>query len=446
MTIHTLMFREGVGTTVEVDEENLLFHAVPPSSATEVDQDAVIEEALNSPVGSGTLEEEVGAEDTVAVLVDDITRPTPSAAILPHVLRRIHEAGVLRERVKIVMAMGTHRPMTDEELRVKLGDEVVDSYAVINRDYRETSRYAPLGTTESGMPIEVDKEVLDADFVIGIGNICPHISAGWSGGSKIILPGVCSQKTTDMMHYVACTVQSVLEIVGSRENKPREEMDIIAEKVGLKYIVNTVLDDNHKMIRLFAGDLVEAHKAACDFAEKIMIVPVPAQADILIVSANPCHFDYWQGVKPYTYAHRAVREGGVYIFLLDGGEGLCGDAPSHDYTVRTYLLHSFEQLKAGVASGEITDIVGVNVPMYHSMVRERVAKNYVVTNHLRQRDIDALGFERVDTVQGALEKAYELLGRDAKVGIIPSGGEMLVKVSPESFHHCAKGELHASTG
>jgi len=107
MTIHTLMFREGVGTTVEVDEENLLFHAVPPSSATEVDQDAVIEEALNSPVGSGTLEEEVGAEDTVAVLVDDITRPTPSAAILPHVLRRIHEAGVLRERVKIVMAMGT---------------------------------------------------------------------------------------------------------------------------------------------------------------------------------------------------------------------------------------------------------------------------------------------------------------------------------------------------
>ena len=84
-------------------------------------------------------------------------------------------------------------------------------------------------------------------------------------------------------------------------------------------------------------------------------------------------------MKPYTYAHRAVREGGIYIFLLDGGEGLCGDAPSHDYTVRKYLLDSFEELKAKVASGEITDIVGVNVPMYHSMVRKRVKKNYIVS-------------------------------------------------------------------
>jgi nickel-dependent lactate racemase len=287
-----------------------------------------------------------------------------------------------------------------------------------------------LGQTESGIPIEIDRQVLEADCKIAVGNVIPHISAGWGGGSKMILPGVCSQKTTDMMHLMACIVQPVLEVIGTRDNKPRAEMDAIAARVGLDFIANTVMDENKNLLGVFAGHFVEAHRKATELAEKVMVIPIPAQADILIVSANPCHFDYWQGVKPYTYAHRAVREGGVIIFLLDGTEGLCGDAPSHDETVRKYLLWPFEEQKAAVERGEVTDLVGLNVPMYHATVRQRV-KTICVTNHLSQADVDALGFDVAPSVQVALERAYGIVGRDARVGIIPFGGETLVRVAPD---------------
>ncbi len=425
-----LVFRPGVTTQVEIDDHNLLFYAAHRKTVEIPDQTRIVQDALENPIGTGKLEDLLQPDQSVVIMVDDATRPTPTAKILPFILERIEKVGIPDEAVRIFMGMGTHRPMTEEELRIKLGDSVRERYEVINRDYREGD-FVPLGQTESGTPIEIDRDVLEADFKIAVGNVIPHISAGWGGGSKMILPGVCSRKTTDMMHLMACIVQPVLEVIGSRDNKPRAEMDAIAEKVGLDFIVNTVLDEDKNMLGVFAGHFIEAHRKSTELAEKLMVVPIPAQADILIVSGNPCHFDYWQGVKPYVYSHRAVREGGVIIFLLDGTEGLCGDAPSHEETVRKYLLWSFEDQKAAVERGEVEDLVGLNVPMYHATVRHRVKKTICVTNHLSQEDIDALGFDSAPSVQSALEEAYEILGRDAKVGIIPFGGETLVRVAPD---------------
>lgn len=425
-----LLFRPGVSTQAEIDERNLLFYAAHRKTAEVPDQTRVIQEAMENPIGTGRLEDLLKPDHSVVIMVDDITRPTPAAKILPFILQRIEEAGIPDQAVRIFMAIGTHRPMTEEELRVKLGDSVRERYRVINRDYREGD-FLDLGQTESGTPIEIDREVIEADFRIAVGNVIPHISAGWGGGSKMILPGVCSHRTTDMMHLMACIVQPVLEVIGTRDNKPRAEMDAIAEEVGLDFIVNTVMDEDQNILGVFAGHFVEAHRQATEMAEKVMVIPIPAQADILIVSANPCHFDYWQGIKPYTYCHRAVREGGVIIFLLDGTEGLCGDAPSHEETVRKYLLWSFEDQKAAVERGEIEDLVGLNVPMYHATVRHRVKKTICVTNHLSPEDVDALGFDAAPSVQAALEQAYGMLGHDAKVGIIPFGGETLVRVAPE---------------
>lgn len=425
-----LTFRPGVTTQVEIGDGSLLFHAAHRKTARIPDQARVVSEALENPIGTERLEESLKADDSLVIMVDDITRPTPAAKILPFILERIEGAGIPDENVVVFVAMGTHRPMTEEDLETKLGREVRSRYQVVNRDYRE-GPFVDLGRTESGTPIEINGEILKASFKIAVGNVIPHISAGWGGGSKMILPGVCSRRTTDMMHLMACIVQPVLEIIGTRDNKPRQEMDAVAAKVGLDFIVNTVMDEDHRMLGLFAGHFVEAHRAACATAEKVMVVPIPRQADILIVSADPCHFDYWQGVKPYTYCHRAVREGGVIIFLLDGAEGLCGDAPSHEPTVRKYLPWSFEEQKAAVDRGDVEDLVGLNVPMYHATVRHRVKRTLVVTNHLSDDDVRVLGFERAPSVQEALGRAHALLGADAKVGVIPFGGETLVRVAPE---------------
>jgi nickel-dependent lactate racemase len=429
MPTFELTFRPGIVTQVDVDADNLLFYAAHRQVADVPDQVRVVEEALENPLGMKRLEALLKPSDQVVIMVDDITRPTPAALILPPMLERIHRAGIPVEAVTFFMAMGTHRPMTEEELRVKLGDEIRERYRIVNQDYRE-GPFVDLGKTESGTPIEINAELLKADVRIAVGNVIPHISAGWGGGSKMILPGVCSQKTSDMMHLMACIVQPVLEVIGTRDNRPREEMDAIAERVGLDFIVNTVMDEDKNMLGVFAGHYVQAHRAACEMAEKVMVIPIPAQADILIVSANPCHFDYWQGIKPYAYCHRAVREGGIIIFLLDGTEGLCGDAPSHEETVRRYLPWSFEEMKAAVDRREIVDLVGLNVPMYHATVRHRALKTILVTNHLAQKDIEVMEFDPAPSVQVALEEAYGRLGPDARVGIIPFGGETLVRVAP----------------
>jgi len=425
-----LTFRPGVTTQVNIEDDNLLFYAAHRQVVAVRNQAQVVEKALENPIGSAGLEDLLNPGDQVVIMVDDITRPTPAAKILPAILERIHGAGVPVEAVTLFMAMGTHRPMTEAELRLKLGDEIRERYRVVNHDYRQ-GPFVDMGQTASGTPIEINAEILKADVRIAVGNVIPHISAGWGGGSKMILPGVCSQKTTDRMHLMACIVQPVLEVIGSRDNKPRAEMDAIAEKVGLHFIVNTVMDEDKNLLGVFAGHFVAAHRAACAMAERVMVIPIPAQADILIVSANPCHFDYWQGIKPYAYCHRAVREGGIIIFMLDGTEGLCGDAPSHEETVRKYLPWSFEDQKAAVDRGEVEDLVGLNVPMYHATVRHRVLQTILVTNHLAEEDIQALEFDSAPSVQAALEEAYGLLGREAKVGVIPFGGETLVRVAPD---------------
>jgi nickel-dependent lactate racemase len=427
-----LAFRPGTNTEVEIDDRNLLFHAVHRQITEVPDQAQLIEHALDHPIGTARLEALVKASDRVVILVDDITRPTPASRILPPILDRIHQAGVPTQAVRIFVAMGTHRPMTEDELRIKLGDDILARYAVINRDYRE-GPFVDLGQTESGTPIAVNRDVLEANVKVAIGNVVPHVSVGWSGGSKIILPGVCNSRTSDMMHLMACTVQPVLEVLGSRDNKPRAEMDAIAARVGLDFIVNVVMDEDKNLLGVFAGHFAQAHRAACVLAEQVLVIPVPAQADILIVSANPCHFDYWQGIKAYAFAHLGVREGGVIVLLLDGAEGLCGDAPTHEKTVRKYMSWSFADQKAAVERGEVDDLVGLNVPMYHAMVRHRVMRTILVTNHMSQQDIQVLEFDSAPSVRAALERAYALLGRDAMVGVIPFGGETLVRVAQEEI-------------
>ncbi len=209
-----LTFKPGVTTEVEIDDQNLLFYAERQKTDLVLNQDQVINMALDNPISTSRLRDLVKPDEKVVIIVDDFTRPTPAADILPPILERVHEAGVPRDGVIILIATGTHRPMTDEELITKLGAEIPRGYRVINHDYR-VGPFVHLGHTENGTPVEVNDQVVKADFKIAVGNVVPHTSAGWGGGSKIILPGVCSDKTTEMMHLRACMRQPVLEVPGN---------------------------------------------------------------------------------------------------------------------------------------------------------------------------------------------------------------------------------------
>lgn len=412
--------------SVQVADKNFLYYAATKAVDNIPKQQEVIQQAFVNPIGTPHLEEMVQSDMTVAIMMDDITRPTPKRVLLKEVLSRLEAVGVPDKNITLIVALGTHRTLTDEEISTHYGDDVIRRYRFLNMDYKDTSIFVDLAVSENGTPIQVYREVVEADFKIAIGNIVPHIAAGWGGGGKMFQPGVCSEKTTEVTHLLACTIQNVLEACGTTDNLCRLEMEKIAGEVGLDFIVNTVLDEKKNMVGLFCGHYIKAHHADVALATEVMRPKIPAKADIVIVSTNPADIDFWQGCKPYIFAHFGVREGGVIIYAIHAREGLCGNAPQHDYTVRKYSSMPFDDIKADVDAGLVEDIVGINVPLF---VATMSGRNTVlcVSEGLQTEDIEALGFTPSNNIEDALAKAYELLGEDATVGIIPFCGETLVR-------------------
>lgn len=403
------------------EEGDVIFYAQAQKSAPEGDPIALVRESLAAPIGSAPLRDIARPGDRVSILIDDITRPTPRRLLLQAVTEAL--APVADLHIQLVIALGTHRPMTQEEISRDLG-EFADRYPVVNISYTEKDRFARVGEMEDGTPICIYKEMLDSDVLIGLGNIVPHIAAGWGGGAKIIMPGVCGQETTDGIHMLSCLRQNVLETCGNVENLFRATMEKLAEKVGLSFIVNTVLDEEQQLLGVFSGHFIAAHRAGVAFAQTALCPRIPAKADILIVSANPANADFWQGAKPYVFAHSAVRRGGVMVFLLSAEEGLCGCAPAHEPAIRQYYDKSEAEVLAALREGVVSDILGVG-ETFLRLQTEGYCHTILVSRGLSAADAALLGFEPAPDLPAAMALARWRMGPGARVGIIPQGGDML---------------------
>ncbi len=409
------------------NEGRVIFYAQAGQASPLPDPDALIENALSGPIGCPPLEALVKPEDTVAIIIDDITRPTPRQRLLRAVTTRL--AGITGIRITLILALGTHRPMTQEEIETDLG-EFAAKYPVVNISYTEEERFSTVGEMPDGTPIRVYKEILEADVLIGLGNIVPHIAAGWGGGAKIIMPGVCGKQTTDGIHILSCLDQNVVETSGNADNVFRKAMEELAGKVGLSFIVNTVLDENRNILGVFAGHYIAAHREGVRFAQQALCPLIPDRADILIISANPAHADFWQGAKPYVFALHAVKRGGVMILLLSAVEGLCGCAPAHEEAMRNYYAGSEEEIRSALQQGNIKDVLG----LAEAFIRLQTAgfcHTLLVSDGLTEEDARLLGFEKVPDLDTAVKLALQRMGPDASIGIIPQGGDILCRVASE---------------
>jgi nickel-dependent lactate racemase len=172
----------------------------PEPVTAAVDASALICVSLARPIGAPPLSALAQPGQRVALLVDDATRKTPAAAILPHLLADLHAAGIGRGDISIVLALGTHRPMSDVEIAAKLGPQIAHDYTIVNTPCTERDAFVELGLSAQGIPVRVNRAVVEADLRIGLGMITPHLDTGFSGGSKIVLPGVCAAATVDAFH------------------------------------------------------------------------------------------------------------------------------------------------------------------------------------------------------------------------------------------------------
>ena len=406
-----------------VPDENFLYCAEHPHYQSERTEEEIICDALDHPIGNGGFAD-VPEDAKVIIIVDDVTRPTPTGRIIPFVMERLLKK---TSNISFATAPGTHRPLTDEELELKIGREYMDQYPVYNIDYKEHEKYRYLTTNAHGTKISLHECVTEADFIICIGNIGPHNMVGWSGGAKMLQPGVSSEETTTQTHlYYFTHGQTMMDVIGNVDCEARQEIDEIGTLAGLNLIINTVLDTDMNIIGVFCGHHIKAHRAGVEFAEQYLCPRIPQKADIVIVSAYPNNVDYWQGMKPLVFSFLGLKKGGTAIYVFDPPEGLCNNSPAHRETLLHYLDKDKETVMKDLEEGKITDKVGIVNPLGHYQMRE-YANTICITNNLTEEECRLLGWTKIDAFEDALEEAFRRQGRDAKIGIIPMSGETVVR-------------------
>lgn len=294
--------------------------SLPPAN----DPIAEVIRALDEPIGCGKLGGLVLPGLKVAIVIDDISRPTPVPTIFPLVLKELLTAGVSRGSITIVPALGVHRGMDESEILKRCGLGSLDGIQWENHDIDTPEKLSVLGTTSRGTPVLFNKTVATADLIISIGCIEPHIIASFGGGYKNLLPGVAGRVSIARNHALNCS-PATFNMVGQPIESNPMRMDLEEAGRMLKppvFIVNAILDNRQRLVQIVAGDPILAHRAGVRACSNLYGVKIPGQADVVITDSHPMNSDLRQGVKALANTIRALKPGGVLITLVQAEEGV----------------------------------------------------------------------------------------------------------------------------
>lgn len=296
----------------------------PSQRAALADAAAETERALSEPIGAMRLSAMVKPGARIALVIDDGSRPTPVARLLPAVLAELQRGGATLDQILVVPALGVHRMMTDDEVIQRLGGEWAAQLNWEHHDCDDPLRLADLGVTSRGTPVLINRSVAEADLIVSIGCIEPHIIASFGGGYKNLIPGVAGRATIAHNHGLNCTPDT-FNMVGQpiERNPMRLDLEEGARKLKAPvFIVNAVLNSNLQPVAVVAGDPIAAHRAGTRISAGIYGVQVPGMADVLIAGSHPMDQDFRQGVKALANMVRGVRPGGVMLTLIRADEGV----------------------------------------------------------------------------------------------------------------------------
>ncbi len=409
----------GDPVSFEVADQNLIEVLCPVRSLPLADLDKEIRGALDNPISQKPLQKWVKPTDRVILISDDNTRLTPADRIIPPLLNRLNRAGVSDKNISCIMALGTHRYMSREELIDKVGEDVYRRIRVFNHEWKNPDALTDLGVSRHGTPLLINKAVVEADVVIGLGAIVPHHIPGFSGSSKIIQPGVSGAKTTAETHILSCESGGD-SFLGILDNPVRSDMDDIADRVGMSSIFNVVLDSNGDVCGIFFGEMRAAYQQGVSLARKIYGVPYSETPDIVLVNSHPCNLDFWQSHKSLYPAQRMIKNGGTII--------LCTPAPEGVSPVHTELLDftawSSKQIKEGYRRGELKNGVACALAIAWAMVREK-AEIITVSDGISPQEKAALGHYHAENIASALELAFEHQGAAARLTVLTHAPDML---------------------
>ncbi len=378
--------------------------SVPPIE----DVPAAVAEALARPTNSPPLGELARPGDRVCIVFTDITRASPDYLLVPPILAELEAAGVRDEDITLLCGIGMHRPSTPEEKVAKLGQAVVDRYRVIDNEPQNPAALVDLGTTESGIPLSVNRVAYEADLLIATGIVEPHQYAGYSGGRKTLAVGAAGEKMIAYTHGPQMIDHPGTRLGRIEGNPFHEAITEAARRAGLRFIVNVVQDDRKRVVYVRAGEPEATFKELVAFAKQVYEVPVPQQYDVAIAGVGyPKDANLYQASRAASYLFFAptpvVRPGGVFIVPAPCGEG------------------------AGEGVGEQRFLKAMqDAPDVHFILEDARKNGYppgqqrafVMAKVLEQNEVIIVGAQDPDLIRSArfqaaptMEAAFEMVGK-----------------------------------
>ena len=398
---------------LNVPDENLICVLLPNPVSHELTGQEEVLRALQHPIGTPRLQQIVQPGEKIAIITSDVTRPLPSGQVLPPLLDELYAAGVSREDITVVFALGSHRKQTLDEMKKLVGERVFAEIRCIDGDDSDCVLY---GKTSRGTPVDIVRVVAEADRRICLGNIEYHYFAGYSGGAKAIMPGVSTRAAIQSNHS---RMVEAAAAAGRLEGNPvREDIEEAAAMVGVDFIVNVVLDEHKQIVRAVAGDVVEAHREGCRYLDRLYGKPIAGSADIVVVSQGgaPKDLNLYQTQKALDNAKHAVKKGGVIVLVGSCKEGL-GEHVFEDWMTHSPSAHSMiERIERDFQ-------LGGHKAAAIAMVLED-ADIYLVSE-LDPAFVEGIFLTPFSTVQDALDAALNKCGGDAGVIVMPYGGSTL---------------------
>ena len=282
--------------------------------------DAGVRAAFERPIGAPRLRELARGRRRPCIVIDDLTRPTPGRRLVPAVLEELREAGIEARDVLVLAGVANHRPMARPDFERKVGAEVLAACRTAN--HFSWDACVRIGTTSRGSPVEINAEFLAADLRILVGSIIPHAGTGFSGGSKLLFPGIASIASAEAFHRGSASRGRF----AVAESEARLEADEAARMARVDFLVNSIPSSRMQIAGLVTGDVVAAHRAGVEIARRVFATPTPAGQDACVLSLYPKDGEFLQHLTAFapwaTAPERIVREGGSVVVALEGGEGL----------------------------------------------------------------------------------------------------------------------------
>jgi nickel-dependent lactate racemase len=391
------------------------------------DVESATSKSLLEPIGSQFLSELAIPGTRVALVIDDGSRPTPVASVLPPLLAELERCGVKRSDITLVTALGLHRPMTDDEVAERAGPSL-EGIRFENHDCDDPGRLVDLGTTTRGTHVLINRTVAEADLVVSVGCIEPHLIAGFGGGAKNIVPGVAARVTIGHNHALHTTPETFDGVGRSGDESPmrldlEEAASLLEPPV---FVVNTVLNGALEVVRVVCGDPVAAHREGISTSAEIFAVPLDAPADVVITDSHPMDQDLRQGMKCIGNTIRAVRKGGVLIALIRAEEGVgeVGLAGGRKRLGRRALRVLAPILLRLVPRMPLRGMGEEDrFFLYFALQAMRRATLLLYAPTLAEETRKGLPFAQfVESPEAAIARARSLVGDDASVVVFPQGG------------------------